>query len=168
MVVSLSFKDVENEFDRFHLHEIVFISFFINTMPCRPQIWCSKIINVIKPSLWMVLYIYALLVRFIYAKKIQTNKSTPDWRWWYDDQCRKVYAIGIVLLYYIEGGTYIYIGQPPEKPRPMGLHTEVSGLTARGDIGGTLNSLKHHPNGPLMGRAKPHAWDGLEAQVPTT
>jgi hypothetical protein len=63
---------------------------------------------------------------------------------------------------------HIYIGQPPEKPRPMGLHTKVSRLTARGDIGGTLNSLKHHPNGPLMGRAKPHAGDGLKAQVPTT
>jgi hypothetical protein len=38
LVVSHSFQDIRNELDQFHLYEIGFISFFINTVSCHQQI----------------------------------------------------------------------------------------------------------------------------------
>jgi hypothetical protein len=49
-----------------------------------------------------------------------------------------------------------------------GLTARRRGQTASSDAwggGGTLNSPKNCPDGPLMGRAKPYTGGGLGAQV---
>jgi hypothetical protein len=60
MIVSHSFQDIRNELDNFYPHETSFNSFFINTVTCHHQIWCGKLINVIKPLMkppvWMGLH----------------------------------------------------------------------------------------------------------------
>jgi hypothetical protein len=60
VIVSPTFQDIGNDLDWFHSHKTMFIFFFfINIMSCHPQIWCVKVINIIKPLmkplLWIIL-----------------------------------------------------------------------------------------------------------------
>jgi hypothetical protein len=71
VVVSPSFQNIENELNGFHPYETCFISFFISTVnivSCHHQIWFGMIINVMKPPLWMTLYVIVIFPYKFYSK----------------------------------------------------------------------------------------------------